>query len=688
MSESHSILPNILKRSKLTSPGNNTKYCNFKDTCSPSIFHDSGYNESLKDPSFDTDAEHKGELNKRGLPDYFKHVHSNSLCTSVLSPNENKNNTICLSERKEAKVHTDYFETPRVAKKDLSLRRRLLVSKAASVGALGCSERHVSPLGQSRKKTCLSHFLSFDERISQHALNSPREKNYKPLATSTLKSEDPSSGCQKLRLLFSQQRTSTIDDSKPQGTFFPEPDCLSPIQPKSSTKTSNSFFDSALTSFNDQSICSELVRDNKTNDDKCVTPVNSVVEGFNLTIDEIYTPPTKEISNLSLLTLDSSSCSSKYNSLGFDKSEDSLSEHEGSFQELLQKCRKNKQTEWYGVHQKCNESSFSNSKRKVRKLLRSRRLSTLSERGSQSEKEDCDITLATSKCTLKTDTASINEDHELVFNEDDNKNVVPILENLSGTPALQVVHILFMQSRSKIKQNDLQKNIKGADLSALKCIVAQLIGKKMGIEKLDVLTELRDRDLKHVLAIILDILTVESLCSMWNVSKTWREIVVQDKNANRRRRLYIKQLRTTAKGSPLDAEDAATRLMMTRFALRPVQAQAKSSVLQSQPSYNESLTPLRYSQSTSKQDKYIKVAQTLFSDEALKPCPKCQCPAKYQSLKKRGLCSREDCAFDFCILCLCAFHGSQDCSSLSTKRQNKQDALPGSAKSKKNLKRL
>lgn len=519
MSESHSILPNILKRGKLTSPGNSTKYCSFKDTCSPSIFHDSGYNESLKDPSFDyTDAELKGEQNKRGLPDYSKRTHSSHLCTSVLSPIENRNNTIFLSERKEVTVHTDYFETPRVAKKDLSLRRRLLVSKAASAGALGCSERLVSSSGYSRKKTYLSHFLSFDEIISKHALNSPRENSYKPLATSTLKNEDPPpSGCQKLRLLFSQQRTSTIDDSKPQGTFSPEPDCLSPIQPKSSTKTPSSFFDSALTSFNDPSICSELVRDthytaSKTTDDKYVTPVNSVAEGFNFTVAEIYTPPTKEISNLSILTSDnSSSCSSSYNSLGFDKSEDSLSDHEGSFQELFQKCRKSKQTELCGV-QKNNESSFSNSKRKVRKLTRSRRLSTLSERGSQSEKEDSDITLATSKCTLKTATGSINEDHELVFNEDDNRSVVPNLENLSRTPALQVVHILFMQSRSKTEQNDLQKNIKRAELSAVKCIVAQLIGKKMGIEKIDVLTELRDRDLKHVLTMILDIVTVESLC--------------------------------------------------------------------------------------------------------------------------------------------------------------------------------
>jgi len=84
----------------------------------------------------------------------------------------------------------------------------------------------------------------------------------------------------------------------------------------------------------------------------------------------------------------------------------------------------------------------------------------------------------------------------------------------------------------------------------------------------------------------------------------------------------------------------------------------------------------------------LQVAKTLFTDEALKPCPRCQYPAKYQLVKKWGLCSREACAFEFCVLCLHAFHGSKECNSLSAKQKNKKDAPPGSAQSKRNLKRL
>ncbi|XP_060099418.1 F-box only protein 43 [Heteronotia binoei] len=682
MSESHSVLSNILKRGRLISPGNSARYCSFKESCSPSIFHDSGYNGSLKDPSFHyTSVEYKGEQNERGLPEHSKYSHS-SLCTSVSSPAEHEN-VIFLSERRDLGLCTDFFETPKVAKKDLSLRRRLLVSKAASVGAIGWSEKQTC-LGSSQKKKSVPHFLSFDERVSKCALDSPRVMSYKPLATSTLKIEDPSPSCQKLRHVFSQQRTSTVDDSNSQGSLLSESVCLSPIQPKSPinsfvANTPYSFADSALTSFNHQSTYSELVRTPKrvlpeTSVDGFVTPINRLIEGFHFNTSEINTSPAKALSDSDLLASDSS-CSSL---LGLDKSEDSLTDQEGSFQELLQK------------HNESPVVLNSGRKVRIRKLQRSRRLSTLSECGSQSEKEE-DCANANPKCKRKTVDGSINEESKLFFNKED-KHTVLNLEDLTRTPALQMIHEVFMQSRSKnTKQNDLSRNIDGTDISVLKCIIARLIGKKMGLEKLDILTELKERDLKHVLGMILGIMTVEGLCSMWEVSKNWREIVGQDKHANQRRKLYIKQLRTGTKGRMPEAEDVSTRLMMARFALRPVQAQAKPAVLQMESSWIEFLTPRGCSplhQSASKQEAYVKVAKSLLSDEALKPCPRCQCPAKYQPLKKRGLCSQEDCAFDFCISCLCAFHGSKDCYSSSAKWKNRKDALPGSAKSKRNLKRL
>ncbi|CAM4497951.1 F-box only protein 43 [Lepidochelys kempii] len=688
MSESRSVL-SILKRGRLTSPSNNVKYSSFRDSCSTSIFHDRGYSVSLKDPSFDhTDAEHKDELSTRRLSllhDYSEHSYPN-LVIPVLSPIENENNPISLSERKEANIATDFLETPKVGKKDSSLRRRLLLSKTALGGTVGCLERQVNSSDCSRKKT-LSCVLSFEERLSKSCSYSPRDNTYKPLATSTLKTEESSPACQKLRLAFSQQRTSTVDDSKCKNNFLSEPECLSPIHHNTSKdtiidKTPNELSDSSLTSINDESTSLELLRTptccmlSETNEDKFLTPVSNLTADFNFDLLDINTPPTHVVSDLELSVPEDSG----FNSLGLDKSEDSSSDHEGSFQELLQKQKE--------------VSKLLDAKRKSRKLDRVRRLSTLRERGSQSEtEEDYDITLINSEYKLKIARDSASEDSGLVFNEENNGDLVLNLGDLSRTPALQVVREIFLRSkRKRPEQNGLLENTERAEMSVLEYILAGLIGKKMGLEKLDILTELKYRDLKHILAIVLGALTVESLCSIWKVSKNWREIVIQDKNAYLRRKLYIKQLKAEAGGCLLHVEDAATRLnILSRSALRPVQAQAKTAVLQTPPYCNELLTPTGCSsvpQSTSKQEEYLKIAKTLFIDEALKPCPRCQCPAKYQPLKKRGLCSREACAFDFCILCLCTFHGSKECSSASAKQRNKKDALPGSAQSKRNLKRL
>ncbi|XP_025066518.1 F-box only protein 43 [Alligator sinensis] len=681
MSESHSLLT-TLKRSWMTSPSNNIKYSCFKDSYSTSIFQDSGYNESLKDPCLDhPDAEHKEAFSLLHECSEYSHP---SLVIPVLSSTEIEKNSTFLSERRKANLSVDFFETPKASKKDPSLRRRLLLSKTASDNTLGCFERRANSSWNSRKKT-LSHSLSFEDGLAKSVSDSPRDKNYKPLATSTLKTEESSPSCQKWRLAFSQQRTSTVDDSKCKNSLLPEPECLSPIQCNASKettvgKTPNELIDSALTSSSNESTSMQLLKTptcmlSWVNENKFLTPVSNLLANFKLNLSDTPTPPVKVVSDLDLSTPEDSG----YNSLSLDKTEDSLSHQEGSFQELFQN---HKET-----------PKILDINRKLRKLDQFRRLSTLQERGSHSEtEEDNDITLNNSEYELKI-RETVNKESGLVFDEENSGNLFVKLGDLSRTPALQVVQEICIQRQKRSsQQNECLENAYGAEMSVLDYILAGLIGKKMGLEKLDILTELKYRDLKHVLAIVLEALTVENLCSIWKVSKNWREIVVQDKNAYQRRKLYIKQQKAEAGGCLLNVEDAATRFnILSRSALRPVQAQAKTALFQTPPCCIEPVIATRcssVSSSTSKQEEYFKVARSLFTDEALKPCPRCQHPAKYQPLKKRGLCSRETCAFDFCIVCLCAFHGSKECCKTSAKWQNKKDALPGSAQSKRNLKRL
>ncbi|KAM9278876.1 F-box only protein 43 [Cariama cristata] len=668
MSDSHSVMFSILKRNRLTSPSSSFKYSNFKDTCCTSVFLDSRCNESVKDP----DVEHKEALSVTSLSllrEHSEHIHLNALFPESSSI-ENEINSISLSERREANRSADFFETPKVSRKGSSLRRRLLLSKTVpTVTTVGCCDRQASSSGSSRKKI-LSCVLSSEEKLSQTASDSPKDKSYKPLTTSSSKIEDSNPDCPKRRLSFSQQRTSTLDESKCKDPLLLEPECLSPIQCKDViVSNANDFNESVLMSVSDGLLRTPAYSVlPEANEGKFLTSINSLVENFNFELCDINFPPVKPANYPDLSTPEDSG----YNSLHLDKSGDSLSDHEGSFQEFFQKG-----------------SKILDSRRKTRKLERVRRLSTLREQGSQSETEDHYGSPSTSACMLTEERNFVSEDHASVL-EQPSGDLVVSHRDLSRTPALKIVHEICLQ-RQRSDQNKITENIDGTEIFALEHVLAGLIGKKMGLEKLDILTELKCRNLKHVLAIVLDALTVESLCIIWNVSKNWREIIVQDKSADKRRKLYIKHLKEEAGEYFLKAEDAATRLnVLNRSALRPVQAQARTPVVRTPPSYTE-LTPRRCSSvphSTSRQEEYIKVAKTLFTDEALKPCPRCRYPAKYQLVKKRGLCSREACAFEFCILCLHAFHGSKECNSLSAKRKNKKDAPPGSAQSKRNLKRL
>uniref|UniRef100_A0A8D2NQ28 F-box only protein 43 n=1 Tax=Zosterops lateralis melanops TaxID=1220523 RepID=A0A8D2NQ28_ZOSLA len=665
MSDSQPVRFNILKRNRLTPPRSNFKYSNFKDTCCTSGFLDSRSNESVKDP--EAEGEEAASVTSVSLlQEHSEHIHP-SIFFSRSPSIEKELNSISLSEEKEANRSADFLETPKSSRKGSSLRRRLLLPKTAEAGTTGgCCERQLSS-SRSISKKIFSCVLSSEEKLPQTAADSPKDKGYKPLTTSTSEPEDSNRDSPKWRLSFSQQRTSTLDESQCKDPLLLESESLSPIQWKDVTASdTKEFNENVLRSVRDGVLRTptHCVLPEVT-EGKFLTSVTSSVENSNFGLSDINSPPVKVANYPDLSTPEDSG----YNSLPLDKSGDSLSDFEGSFQELFQKHRE--------------DSKTLDSKRKTRKLERVRRLSTLQELGSQSETEDNRGSPASISISTK-ERNFVSEDHELVLKERPREDLVVSHGDLSRTPALKIVYEICLQ-RQRSHQKQISENV-DTEIFALDHVLPGLIGKKMGLEKLDILTELKDRNLKHVLAIVLDALTVESLCSIWKVSRSWREIIVQDRSADKRRNLYTKQLKEEYL---LKAEDAATRLnILNRSALRLVQAQARTPILQTP---HTELTPRRCSSvphSASRQEEYMKVAKTLFTDEALKPCPRCQYPAKYQLVKKRGLCSREACAFEFCILCLHAFHGSKECNSLSAKRKNKKDAPPGSAQSKRNLKRL
>ncbi|KAM3927684.1 F-box only protein 43 [Leptodactylus fuscus] len=636
--------------------------------CLMYVSQDSGYNESLKASSPDS-GENSSDSLESGTPSQDFENSENVDPTLGCSP-------ICeiFSERGARTKLNSYtpeiYETPRVAKKDFSLRRRLLLSKATSGGNLDfdTSDASVEILGEKTVK----RIPSFEAHLSTNFVDSPKDDAYKPIATSTLKPEgDSNTSCKKWRLSFAQQRSSTLDDSKGDTGHFPEVENLSPVQ--HSTEST----DDSVLSVNEESIAElhatpirNVISDAK---EAFQTPISNLAANFRFSL---CTPTGTVATDLeNSITEDSA-----FHSLSLDKSQDSLTDHEGSFQELIQKQKETPKS--------------THNKNRLRKLERCKRLSTLRERGSQSEveEESKETNILSSSYKSKVIRNSVTEESEFSFDDSANYPLLKV-EDLTGTPALRVVREMVVRSARKRAQRATMQELLGSlDCSdVLEDDLTRLIGRKMGLEQLDILSELKCRNLKHIIAFIFKILNVESICSVWKVSNEWREMVNQDKDAYNRRKLFLKKLSVESEqGWIFSSEDAATRLnLLNRSALKSVQAQSKSVFYT--PTSSGFMTPKASAllpQSASKQQEYVKIAKTLFTDEALKPCPQCQYPAKYQPLKKRGKCSRKDCGFDFCVLCLCAFHGSKECRSGSGKRVHKKDVIPGSAQSKRNLRRL
>uniref|UniRef100_A0A674AR59 F-box protein 43 n=1 Tax=Salmo trutta TaxID=8032 RepID=A0A674AR59_SALTR len=225
-----------------------------------------------------------------------------------------------------------------------------------------------------------------------------------------------------------------------------------------------------------------------------------------------------------------------------------------------------------------------------------------------------------------------DDDSDVFLDVTPPKTTTAKLEDLSFTPALQMVQAMSQRtSRMLLEHTSLEELLRVSEKEAFRTDMplAGLIGRKMGFYTLP--PEIQGYFHQH--------------CSF--------PVCVQ-------------------LGSAVHVPDAETRLtLLSRSVLKSVQAQSRT------PNTSIRGTP----QSGT-------VAKTLFTDECLKPCPRCRHPARCHSVKMEGVCSSVDCGFQFCTSCRCAFHGSRECASLSAKRRSKKDVLPGSAQSKRNVRRL
>ncbi|XP_056901432.1 F-box only protein 43 [Takifugu flavidus] len=516
--------------------------------------------------------------------------------------------------------------------------------------------------------------------------------------------------CRKRRLLFTQTRTSTLDDGKLNSAQ------LSSFGSRISLSDAEFSENLSAADQRETPIFNKLLPGSSKRSFR--SPIGSVATDLYDDTSALCTPSSTHTPKF----IRSACEDSGFSSLTLDK--DSPVDYDGSFQELLLSASRGH----------AETPNLAESKRRSR-LHRQNRLSTLKEGGSQSEED-----LADRRHARSHQTCSHSKDDE-VFAEnapphaaisadglapgrpfyttplratrarpenatlrgtsavpDETPHRRRTSVNLSLTPALQLVHAMCQQKAQMFTGHSpsLKEQLRyTAALTETPVMfrtslpLAGLIGRKMGLGKVDILTELKKRNLRHVLSIILGELSPESVYRCGQVCKSWSEVVQQDEGACLKRRTHLMEVDAGLEsGGAHHVPEAETRLtLLKRSALKSVQAQSRSSSFCTPQSAKSTLTPLQHSGS-SKRDKFIEVAKTLFNDECLKPCPRCQHPARCHSVKGEGICSRADCGFQFCTACLCTFHGSRECGSQSVGRHNKDKLLPGSAQSKRNVRRL
>ncbi|XP_068616596.1 F-box only protein 43 [Brachionichthys hirsutus] len=597
----------------------------------------------------------------------------------------------CRGAQRPAAV--SWCETP---KRDSSLRPKLLMCKPT--------------IAVTAKSPCITSTES-------SAWLSASLESLGSLASSALKPEQdlPVSGM-KRRLLFTQARTSTLEDGRAscEQLSFSVADFSESISASDEVIETPGFSSFQRTSSKENS----------------QSPISSVTTDLFDSSSVLCTPSSTHTPKYTRSACEDSG----FCSLSLDKSQDSSVDHDGSFQELLLSgSRGNRDT-----------PNVAESKRRPR-LQRQHRLSTLKEGGSQSEEDpsdrkhehlpkcrshskdevfpDASHSVLSAKCgnnispdSLSSTKADCATPIRAATHKPENitpcntapatPDVTPVRVtpvDLSLTPALELVHAMCRQKAQMFvgQSPSLKEQLKfTAALTRTPVTfkttmpLAGLIGRKMGLGKVNILTELRKRDLRHVLAVVLGHLDAEATYRCGQVCVSWDEIIQQDKRASFKRGSHLREMEAAPElGGSIHVPDAETRLALSkRSALKTVQAQSRTSSCCTPQSGNDALTPLQSSclnsGRSSKREKFLEIAKTLFNDECLKPCPRCQHPARCSSVKREGVCCGADCGFQFCTACLCAFHSSRECGSQSVGRHKKDIVLPGSAQSKRNVRRL
>ncbi|XP_030011099.1 F-box only protein 5 [Sphaeramia orbicularis] len=234
-------------------------------------------------------------------------------------------------------------------------------------------------------------------------------------------------------------------------------------------------------------------------------------------------------------------------------------------------------------------------------------------------------------------------------------------------------------------------------------LLDRVIGRQMGLAYIDIFSSLLTRNMRGILTCILALLGDMDLISCQKVSKTWRKIICEDSAALKRCQQAEQALRESGSSLRQKTSGLTRDVAVSRMVLSCVQSLASPNVSSSSPlSSIQSCKNNRLLESSSKGrmpntdctrfKEYVEAASTLKQHESLRHCKRCNSPATHFPETQRATCTRLSCLFDFCTRCQEGFHGSMPCRVVQPRphfnTSKTTTILPGSARSKRNIRRL
>lgn len=207
----------------------------------------------------------------------------------------------------------------------------------------------------------------------------------------------------------------------------------------------------------------------------------------------------------------------------------------------------------------------------------------------------------------------------------------------------------------------------------------RMIGRKMGLEKVDLIHELDHRGMGIIIEKIVSYLQASDIRRMCRVDKTWRSVCSRwavKKPTKRQRLLKLRDKENVSHKVPQDLDLVGRGLTVgEQTTLSTVQAVQER-------------VPPPCSIGTQR-DLFVQTAGTLKNEEKMTKCPMCQQAAIVYPVEERGVCQSDKCQFDYCVKCFHPFHQSRPCVQLTvSKVKRSKDSKIGGKRGKQNLRRL